>query len=123
MRQQYVGKNIAELHQSIDSIGHRVDSIGDMFSRDLRRDASIVLPRPEMIRITRDDGSIDEYAVKMQEQRQKESEEMAKATRPLSIDSVLGSMPPAQAAPLVGQAIGVSREHQNVHEFKSLTME
>ncbi|MDE6512050.1 MAG: LptF/LptG family permease, partial [Muribaculaceae bacterium] len=37
--------------------------------------------------------------------------------------SVLGSMPPAQAAQLIGQAIGISREHQNVNEFKSLTID
>ena len=123
MRQQYVGKNIVELHQSIDSIGHRVDSIGDMFSRDLRRDASVVLPRPDMIQTTRSDGSVDEYAVRRKEEEKKRQEELAQATRPLSIDSVLGSMPPAQAAQLIGQAIGISREHQNVNEFKSLTMD
>ena len=123
MRQQYVGKNIVELHQSIDSIGHRVDSIGDMFSRDLRRDASLVLPQPDMTAPARIDGSVDEYAVKRQEDLRKRAEELAQATRPLSIDSVLGSMPPAQAAQLIGQAIGISREHQNVNEFKSLTMD
>ena len=123
MRQQYVGKNIVELHQSIDSIGHRVDSIGDMFSRDLRRDASLVLPQPDLTAPARTDGSIDEYAAKRQEDLRKRAEELAQATRPLSIDSVLGSMPPAQAAQLIGQAIGISREHQNVNEFKSLTMD
>ena len=123
MRQQYVGKNISELRQSIDSIGHRVDSIGDMFSRDLRRDASLVLPQPDLTQITRSDGSIDEFAVRRREEMRKDAEEMAKATRPLSIDSVLGSMPPAQAAQLIGQAMGISREHQNVNEFRSLTMD
>ena len=123
MRQQYVGKNIVELHQSIDSIGHRVDSIGDMFSRDLRRDASLVLPQPDLTAPARADGSVDEYAAKRQEDLRKRAEELAQATRPLSIDSVLGSMPPAQAAQLIGQAIGISREHQNVNEFKSLTMD
>ena len=123
MRQQYVGKNISELHQSIDSIGMRVDSIGNMFSRDLRRDASMVLPRPDFIQTTRSDGNVDEYAVKRQKELKKQAEEMARSTRPLSIDSVLNSMPPAQAAQLIGQAIGISREHQNVNEFKSLTIE
>ena len=123
MRQQYVGKNIVELHQSIDSIGHRVDSIGDMFSRDLRRDASLVLPQPDLTAPARTDGRVDEYAAKRQEDLRKRAEELAQATRPLSIDSVLGSMPPAQAAQLIGQAIGISREHQNVNEFKSLTMD
>ena len=123
MRQQYVGKNITELHQSIDSIGHRVDSIGDMFSRDLRRDASSILPRPDLMQVTRTDGTVDEYAVKRKEELKKDAEELANATRPFSIDSVLNSMPPAQSVQLISQAIGISREHQNINEFKSLTMD
>ncbi len=123
MRQQYVGKNITELHQSIDSIGHRVDSIRNMFSRDLRRDASSLLPKPDIAPLKQNDGSVDKYAQQHQETLKKEAEEMAKASRPFSIDSVLNSMPPAEASQLVAQAIGVSREHQNVNEFKSLTME
>ena len=123
MRQQYVGKNITELHQSIDSIGERVDSIGNLFARDLRRDASSVLPKPDMINTTLSDGSVDEYAVKRREELKRQEEELAKTARPLSIDSILNSMPPAQAAQLVAQAIGVSREHQNINEFKSLTIE
>ena len=35
MRKQYVGKNIAELRQTIDSINVRVDSIGDQYSKSL----------------------------------------------------------------------------------------
>lgn len=35
MRSQYVGKNIAELKASIDSIRQRVDSIGDTYANDL----------------------------------------------------------------------------------------
>ncbi len=123
MRQQYVGKNIAELHQSIDSIGQRVDSIGNMFSYDLRRDASVVLPRPDLIRTTLPDGTEDKYAIERKELLKKEAEEMAQQSRPLSIDSVLNSMPPAEASQIVAQALSVSREHQNMNEFKSLTIE
>ncbi len=123
MRQQYVGKNITELHQSIDSIGQRVDSIGNMFARDLLRDASPILPKPAMSLATFNGGSVDKYAQERQETLKKEAEEMEKATRPFSIDSVLNSLPPADAAQLVAQAKGISREHQNVNEFKSLTIE
>ncbi len=123
MRQQYVGKNISELHQSIDSIGARVDSIGNIFSRDLLSNASMVLPKPDLMPIKNSDGSKDEYALKRQEEAKRHALEMVKGARPLSIDSVLNSMPPAQAAQLMAQALGVSREHQNVNEFKSLTME
>lgn len=38
MRKQYVGKNIAELRQTIDSIGVRVDSIGGQYSTALKED-------------------------------------------------------------------------------------
>ncbi|MCH5214522.1 MAG: LptF/LptG family permease [Muribaculaceae bacterium] len=32
MREQYVGKNLAELQHTIDSVGHRVDSMGQVFT-------------------------------------------------------------------------------------------
>ena len=36
MRKQYVGKNIAELRQTIDSVKVRIDSVGNIFGRDLQ---------------------------------------------------------------------------------------
>lgn len=107
MRQQYVGKNITELHQSIDSIGHRVDSIGNMFAKDLLRDASYVLP-------------VKSSYVQVKEKNANDTEA---PLRSFSVDSLLDAMPPADAARLVGQAIGVSRDHQSVNEFKFITME
>lgn len=121
MRQQYVGKNITELRQSIDSIGSRVDSIGNMFSADLLRDASTVLP--PVYNFSNSSSSSDEWKRRRIEEEKKKNEEMAKATTVLSMDSVLNSMPPADASLLVAQALNVSHEHQNMNEFKSLTME
>lgn len=37
MRNQYVGKNIAELRATIDSVGHQVDSVGDLYALSLRQ--------------------------------------------------------------------------------------
>lgn len=107
MRQQYVGKNISELHQSIDSIGNRVDSIGNMFAKDLLRDASNVLPLKIRYGQVQDKNATDTVA----------------PARSFSVDSLLNAMPPADAARLVGQAIGVSRDHQSANEFKFITME
>lgn len=123
MRQQYVGKNIDELHMSIDSIGQRVDSLGRIFSEDLLRDASSVLPRAQASIMTSRPEDMNEYMKKRLEQEKKEAEEMAKATRPFSIDSILNAMAPAEASQLVAQAINISREHQNMNEFKSLTID
>ncbi len=36
MRNQYVGKNIAELRATIDSVSARVDSVGDIYARELK---------------------------------------------------------------------------------------
>lgn len=41
MRKQYVGKNIAELHQTIDSIAQKVDSIGDEYSKMLSEEMKV----------------------------------------------------------------------------------
>lgn len=121
MRNQYIGKNIVELRHSIDSIGTRVDSIGQMFKADLLRDASPVLPVVHNYSVN-SDGKVDEWVKRQMEEDRVKSDEMAKVARPLSIDSVLKSLPPAEASQLVAQALNVSREHQNMNEFKSLTV-
>lgn len=113
MRRQYVGKNIDELHHSIDSIGVRVDSIGEVFAKDLVRDASTVLPSK------RDYA----YAGHISEAEKKTKKEQEKNLRSFSVDSLLGEMQPAEAARLIGQAIAVSRDHQQFNEFKTLVIE
>lgn len=113
MRRQYVGKNIDELHHSIDSIGVRVDSIGEVFAKDLVRDASTVLPSK------RDYA----YAGHISEAEKKAKKEQEKNLRSFSVDSLLGEMQPAEAARLIGQAIAVSRDHQQFNEFKTLVIE
>ncbi len=45
MRKQYVGKNISELKATIDSVGHRVDSIGRGYSEEIRHTSFSGLPR------------------------------------------------------------------------------
>ncbi len=121
MRQQYVGKNIAELRFSIDSIGHRVDSIGGMFSADLLRDASPILPSVTTYKLTGDDS--DTWTKKRMEEDKKKKEEMAKAATLFSVDSMLNAVAPAEASQLLSMALNISREHQNMTEFKSLVME
>lgn len=39
MRKQYVGKNVKELTQSIDSLGQRLDSLGAVYGAELKRSA------------------------------------------------------------------------------------
>lgn len=44
MRSQYIGKNITELTVAIDSIQHRVDSIGDVYGRDIKETPYLGVP-------------------------------------------------------------------------------
>ena len=39
IRSQYVGKNIVELQHTIDSVGHRIDSTGNIYAKDLKFNA------------------------------------------------------------------------------------
>ncbi|MDE6638079.1 MAG: LptF/LptG family permease, partial [Muribaculaceae bacterium] len=123
MREQYVGKNIKQLHNSIDSIGKRVDSIGQMFAKDLLRDISRVLPSPDLSSFNGASNTESEYEKRRREQEREQAEKMAKIARPFSVDSMLNAMAPADAAQLVAQAIGNSRENQNMNEFRSLTVD
>lgn len=122
MRQQYVGKNIAELHHSIDSISQRVDSIGNMFSVDLRRDASNILPSPYITPRLAKGEEYDEFTRKRISDMKERDAQMQVLAKPFSIDSVLKSLPPADASKLLAQAISVSRENQNMNEFRTLTI-
>ena len=36
MRNQYIGKDIAELQQTIDSVNLRIDSVGNVYGRQLQ---------------------------------------------------------------------------------------
>lgn len=44
MRSQYIGKNIAELTVAIDSIQHRVDSIGTVYGTDIKETPYLGIP-------------------------------------------------------------------------------
>lgn len=123
MRQQYVGKNIAELHQSIDSIGHRVDSIGDIFSADLRRSPSPILPSMQSVREDLSGSAADSRALEWRRKQDQREKEMEAAAKPITVDSILNAMPPAEASQLIGQALSISGRHQMEMEFKSLTID
>ncbi len=43
MRKQYVGKNISELHHTIDSVNLRLDSIGRDYTRELHNGPLAIL--------------------------------------------------------------------------------
>ena len=100
MRRQYVGKNMAELQQTIDSIGVRLDSIGAGYARDLKSTAF-----PGVIRSTyfySGSQSSDPSQAELAERTEAKAEE--KAVTPLNLDSLIEQMNPSQRSDLYSTA-------------------
>lgn len=104
MRNQYVGKNVAELRQSIDSINHIVDSIGDNYGRDLKTATYVNLSYYTHVKV--DSG----YA---------EVKRKPVMAEPLDLDSVYAAASPTSAKPYLGQALSKAKRQRQDYEFRS----
>ena len=106
MRKQYVGKNITELRQTIDSVSGKVDSIGDIYATELRMEryggVSNVIDHETMQPATY-------QAVTMP------------AAVP-DIDSILQAMPPSKANEILDASRRAALQKGGEYEFKSLNM-
>lgn len=102
MRKQYVGKNISELHQTIDSVTKRVDSIGDEYGRMLQSEAfnivSSTKETPAQIKPTLRFG------------------------KSFSIDSLLSGLPDYQRRQVFSQALASCLDRSAEYEFKAANM-
>ena len=109
MRKQYVGKNMEELRQTIDSISVRVDSIGAGYASDLKRTSFSGVMRSNYFS---DMESADSIAA-------------AKAldpVKPMQLDSLLAALSPAQKGDLYKQARQLTSNRAAELEFRALTM-
>lgn len=109
MRKQYVGKNIVELRQTIDSVGQRVDSIGDIYAREFRTNSYVRVP---MYRSRRDGDSLKLIKVP----------EVAMG-KPIDIDSLFYKENPAQTRSMLTMALQKAQAVRQENEFKSYIME
>ncbi len=108
MRNQYVGKNMAELQATIDSVGERVDSLGSVYAKDLREKPVLTLS-PYQTRY------VDGEPVK-------EFRPQVEMSRPLDIDSVFRGSSSSVALNYLNQALSkVQRQHHD-YEFTALSM-
>lgn len=108
MRNQYVGKNIAELQATIDSVNHRVDSIGEGYAREVLEYPYMSLPyykseyrEDTMIRVPIPPVRLD---------------------KPINVDSVFQGPTSGYAATYLNQALNKARRQRQDFEFKGLTM-
>lgn len=108
VRSLYVGKNIAELRHSIDSIGARVDSIGAVYASEILAVPIMSLSRT----LTRYEGdSMVTYVrpdVAMEE--------------PLDLDSLFNAPSPSYAKTYLNQALAKAKRQKMDYEYRSLVL-
>ena len=107
MRSQYIGKNIKELRQTIDSVNQRVDSMGNAVGREMRAMPVVGVPTSRVNFKT--DGTGEIVLVKP-----------VKMSRPVDFDSIYASMSPTARMMLLNGAISrVKMEKlENIEKLK-----
>ncbi|MDE6276587.1 MAG: LptF/LptG family permease [Muribaculaceae bacterium] len=102
MRSQYIGQNVKELLHSIDSIQTRIDSVGDMYARELRKTEVLGLPvvLPEASSPSRHAGLSAE-----------------------ELDSIYAGPTPSMGKSYLYQAIAKMKRTKQEYEYRSLAFE
>lgn len=113
MRSQYVGKNISELRTSIDSLSRRVDSIGNRTADGFTTLAfpTLAPAMGQKIEIKHEDG-------KKIARSKKETEK--KAVNPISLDSLLLALSPAQRDQVFSGAFALQSQRKSEQEFRAV---
>lgn len=106
MRKQYVGKNISELRQTIDSVSAKVDSVGDVYAVEL-----------QMLRYGGLTKDIERGTNKPMPYRP-----VAMPAKVPDLDSILAAMPANQASDLLQTVRRSALLKADEYEFKSLNM-
>lgn len=112
MRNQYVGKNIAELQATIDSVGLRVDSVGRTYGQELREHPFLGL---NYYKVVTDPGSPSGI--------RRVREEDPAVARPLNVDSLFAGSNTTSTLNILSQAIIKAKRQKSEYEFKGVTIQ
>ncbi len=114
IRSQYVGQNISQLRESIDSIGRKVDSIGSIYAGELLTDRYV--------------GSVD-YRISVDSNRRRVAvpiphRDFSKDVDKFNydIDSVFNSPSPAFAKTYLSQAISDAKKSYQEFEYRAMVL-
>lgn len=109
MRSQYVGKNMNELQASIDSMSHRVDSIGDIYGTALREYPYMGLRRYD----SKTDNEGRHYKLRRPD---------VALARPVDVDSVFRGSSSGVRINYLSQALSKAERTLEEYKYKSQTM-
>ena len=109
MRSQYIGKNMAELQATIDSVQLRVDSLGREYTRELRETPHLsIVP---YISIPDSSGTL-----------RKEPAPAVRMDRPIDVDSLFRGSSSGVALNYLQSALSKAQRAKQEYEYRSLTM-
>ncbi len=109
MRSQYIGKNLTELQHTIDSVGLRVDSVGNTIADQLKNDVVCGVP---VQRYLYKDGKMKAEKVKGISLKQ-----------PLNIDSLIKVSSVQQQQNCIESALSHATRIKQDYEFKGYSMQ
>lgn len=110
MRNQYVGKNIAQLQATIDSVGARVDSVGNSYARDVLEQRML---------------GIEYYTLQPPHPGQAGGREHIAdkpVSNPIDVDSLFRGSNSSVALNYLNMALNKARRQRSDYEFKGLTI-
>lgn len=116
MRNQYVGKNIAELQATIDSVTERIDSVGAGYGRELRETRFLGIS-PTMTEMRRSGPSTTTVPTEVERPAE------VPMDRPLDVDSIFRASSSSRALAYLNQAVNKARRVQSDYQFKGLTIQ
>ncbi len=109
MRNQYVGKNMAQLQSTIDSVGHRVDSLGNEYGNSLREHPYMGIRNYDTHRS--DSGAI----VKVRRPD-------VVLAAPVDVDSVFRGSSSGHKINYLNQGLAKAQRMRQEYEYKSISM-
>ncbi len=121
MRAQYVGKNMRELRHTIDSVGSRLDSTGQVYGAELKNTAFPLLQgrfRESPARYT-DNGGIMSHDDETVPEAVSGKDTIADVM-PVDVDSLLLSLSPAVRGQTFDAALNISQRQVSDYQFKSM---
>lgn len=108
LRSQYIGQNVAQLRHSIDSIGRQVDSVGNIYARELVSAPYMGL-RPTVHRLV--DGEMVEVP----------RPQIHPAALP-DVDSVFANPSASYAKSYISQALAKARRQKQEYHYRELML-
>ncbi len=117
MRNQYVGKNIAELQNTIDSVGLRLDSTGYLYGGELKRSAF------PLLNVQRSEGNT---GLRFADGRSVAKDEAAApdtvVVTPVKMDTLVAALNSNMREQMYDYALNISQRQTSDLQFKSMTV-